>query len=62
MGAVGVADEGREQPAGDAWGHDISPERQAELERRLHVWEQEVDHGEREGPFDGVKLTGADVF
>lgn len=47
---------------GDAWSDDISRERQAELVQQLQAWRQEVDHGERKGPFDGAKLTGADVF
>jgi uncharacterized protein YjbI with pentapeptide repeats len=61
---VGAADEGGKQ----AWGDDIPPERQAELERRLQAWEQEADHGNRKGPFDvgdelsRFGLTGADVF
>src|SRR5258708_673278 len=60
-GGGDVADEGK-QTGGDAWGDDISEERQAELEQRLQAWEQEADHGERKGPFDGVLLRGADVF
>ncbi|HEV2460003.1 MAG TPA: hypothetical protein VGS80_16725 [Ktedonobacterales bacterium] len=56
-----MADESK-QTAGNAWGDDISPERQAELEQRLHAWEQDADHGTWKGPYHGVKLTGADVF
>ena len=55
-----------------AWGDDISDERKAELESRLQAWDQETDHGNRKGPFDGaglseeerehVQLTGADAL
>ncbi len=55
-----MADEGK-QAWSDAWGDDISAERKAVLEQRLQAWEQETDHGERKGPFDGDTLTGADV-
>lgn len=44
------------------WGDEISDERKAELQQYLQTWEQETDHGERRGPFDGIKLTGEDVF
>lgn len=53
---MGVADEAG-HPAGDAWGDDISPERQAELEQRLQQWASESDHGERKGPFDPTGLS-----
>ncbi|HEX6796980.1 MAG TPA: pentapeptide repeat-containing protein [Ktedonobacterales bacterium] len=64
---MGVADEGSKRAVGNAWGDDISPERQAELEQRLQAWEQEADHhSEQRGPFDRgetiLRLTGADVF
>lgn len=68
---MGAADRAG-QPARDAWGDDIPPERQAWLEERLQAWEREADHGGRKGPFDAtglsdeegtrVTLTGADVF
>lgn len=51
-----------QKAVGDAWGDDISEERKAVLEQRLQAWQAEADHGERKGPFDGVPLTGADVF
>jgi uncharacterized protein YjbI with pentapeptide repeats len=60
-----VAAEGQ-QSAGDAWGDDILPERQTELEQHLQAWEREADHGERKGPFDrqetNLRLTGVDVL
>src|SRR5262249_40684654 len=59
-GRGSMADEGKPS-LGDAWGDAISDERQAELEARLHAWEQAADHGDRTGPFDGEQLTGADV-
>lgn len=39
----------------------ISSERQAELQSYLDRWQAEIDHGNRAGPYDGVRLTGADV-
>jgi uncharacterized protein YjbI with pentapeptide repeats len=56
-----MTDEGN-RTTGDAWGDDISEERQAELAARLQAWEQEADHGERKEPFDEETLTGADVL
>ncbi len=47
---------------GDRWGDHISPERKAELQGYLDRWDKETDHGERKGPFAGVKLSGADVY
>jgi Pentapeptide repeats (8 copies) len=60
---------------GDAWGDDISEERQRELETILAAWDAETDRGDHKGPFDftGMEyapeerskpliLTGADVF
>jgi hypothetical protein len=52
---------------GEAWGDDISEERQRDLDAFLTVWDAETDHGDRKGPFDfgpgrSVNLTGADVF
>src|SRR5215469_13340513 len=60
------------------WGDPISPERQDELWQCLDQWEEETDHGERQGPFDkgpfdkgpfdrgpgkmNMRLTGADVY
>jgi len=46
---------------GIAWGDDISEERQRALDAILAAWDAETDHGERKGPFDSVRLTGADV-
>jgi hypothetical protein len=55
----------------DAWGKQISAERQAELQGYLDHWAAETNRGERRGPFDheigasalaGVRLTGSDVF
>jgi uncharacterized protein YjbI with pentapeptide repeats len=43
------------------WGDDISDDRRAELDRRLQAWTAEGEGG-RDGPFQGVSLTGADVF
>ena len=47
---------------GDAWGDDITEEREAELGAILAIWDTEIDHGDRRGPFDGAHLSGADVF
>jgi hypothetical protein len=66
-GRQGMSDEQgqAEQPA-DAWGQPISAVRQAELQHYLDRWKDEVDHGDRRGPFDkqpgeifGTPLTGA---
>lgn len=47
---------------GDAWGDSITKKRAAELEEMLKTWEmQGEEHGGRGGPFDGVRLSGADV-
>ncbi len=56
-----MADE-EKQSSGDAWNDDITGERKAELEAVLQAWAHDADHGEKRGPFDGIKLTGADVF
>jgi uncharacterized protein YjbI with pentapeptide repeats len=50
----------QEKPA-DAWGQPISEERQRELQDFLDRWVVEPDHGARKGPFESVRLTGADV-
>jgi uncharacterized protein YjbI with pentapeptide repeats len=47
---------------GDTWGDDISEERKEELVAFIAAWDAETDHGDRRGPFDKAKLTGADVF
>jgi uncharacterized protein YjbI with pentapeptide repeats len=47
---------------GIKWGDPISQERQRELQSYIDRWDAETDHGERQGPFHGVKLSGADVF
>jgi Pentapeptide repeats (8 copies) len=44
------------------WGDPISSERQAELQGYLDRWQAEADHGDRNGPFAQVQLTGADVY
>jgi pentapeptide repeat protein len=45
------------------WGQPVSAERQAELQSALDAWNTpNTDHSKRKGPFDGVPLTGADVF
>jgi Pentapeptide repeats (8 copies) len=47
----------------DKWGDPISKERWSELLGLLAAWDVPgADHGERKGPFEGVKLTGAEVF
>ncbi len=46
---------------GDRWGNDISEERQIALLALQNQWTAEADHGTRRGPFDGFRLTGADV-
>jgi hypothetical protein len=51
----------QEKPA-DAWGQPISEERQAELAAMQAAWDAPgADHGDRKGPFHGVRLTGADT-
>ena len=61
---MGVAD-GAGHPAGDAWGGDISPERQAELEvlfARQAEWATKPEAERGESVFKDVPLTGGDVF
>jgi uncharacterized protein YjbI with pentapeptide repeats len=54
---------------GDAWGESITKQQADVLEAILQAWEAEKEHEERRWPFaiyqsvwNGVKLTGADVF
>lgn len=70
------AQEPVDEAAVPKWGDPISPERQAELQRRLDAWAAEQDHGEHKGPFHitladtladlssslRMGLTGADVY
>ncbi len=49
-------------PAEDGWGTRPTERRQAELEKKLHEWDVEDDHGDRRGPFDGIWLNGAEIF
>jgi uncharacterized protein YjbI with pentapeptide repeats len=49
---------------GDAWGDDISEEREAELQvlfDRQREWAAQPEATRGESVFKGVKLTGADV-
>jgi hypothetical protein len=46
----------------NGWRQPITEERQAELQGYLDRWEAETDHGKRKGPYDGVKLSGADTY
>ena len=46
----------------NAWGQAISAERMGELQEQLARWNGTTDHGARRGPFDGVALTGADLW
>jgi len=47
----------------DAWGQPLTAQREQELHDLLNAWNApNANHGERRGPFDGVWLTGADVF
>jgi uncharacterized protein YjbI with pentapeptide repeats len=51
------------EAVGTRWGDPISEERQAELQGMLDAWAAPgTNHGNRKGPFDTVRLTGADVF
>src|SRR5260370_36946868 len=51
------------EPPAPKWGDPISAERQAELQDILDDWEaSEADYSDTNGPFHGVRLTGADVF
>ena len=59
--AAPATTETTEQPV-DAWGYPISAERQAELQGYLDRWQAETDHGGRKSPYDGVSLSGADVY
>lgn len=59
-----MADEGS-QSAVDAWGDDIPPERQAELDalaERQREWAAQPESERGDSAFEGVRLTGADVF
>jgi uncharacterized protein YjbI with pentapeptide repeats len=46
---------------GTRYGERISQSRQDELLGALTAWDEATDHGSRRGPFDGRRLTGADV-
>src|SRR5260370_5404551 len=49
-------------PAADAYGQPLAPQREQELQNLLDAWNApDADHGERRGPFDGVRLMGAEV-
>jgi hypothetical protein len=48
--------------SGTKWGDAISEDRRIELELILQRWGAAAEQGSRRGPFDGVTLTGADVF
>ena len=51
------------ETSADAWGQPLSPKREQGLQNLLDAWNApHADHGGRRGPFDGVQLTGADVF
>jgi uncharacterized protein YjbI with pentapeptide repeats len=50
------------EAVGTRWGDPISEERQAELKGYLDRWATETKHGKRGGPFQGKRLTGAEVF
>lgn len=53
---------GQPEPLQDGWGQPISAERQIELQAMLDAWNAPgTDHGNRKGPFDGVRLSGAGV-
>ncbi|HEX8995190.1 MAG TPA: pentapeptide repeat-containing protein [Ktedonobacterales bacterium] len=48
---------------GKRWGDPISERRQAELQARLDAWNApQAVQSTSKGPFDGERLTGADVF
>lgn len=53
------------KPTGIAWGDDISEDRLAELKElfeRQQVWAEQPRRDMEPSVFNGVKLTGADVF
>jgi hypothetical protein len=50
------------RPIGEQWGEAISADRQVQLQGYLDRWEGEAEHGDRNGPFHEVKLTGAEMF
>jgi hypothetical protein len=61
---VSGADKEPNKAIGDAWGEDIPPERQAELEalhQRQAEWAAKPEAERGKSAFKGVGLTGADV-
>jgi uncharacterized protein YjbI with pentapeptide repeats len=49
-------------PLGEAWGQSITQERANDLEAQRQQWAGEAVPCKRQGPFEGIRLTGADVF
>lgn len=51
------------EAVGKRWGDPISVERQAELQARIDAWDASgANRNNRAGPFEKLKLTGADVY
>jgi hypothetical protein len=50
------------EPPAPKWGDPVSEERQAELQGIIDAWDTpDAEHGDRQGPFDRVRLSGADA-
>lgn len=50
------------EAVGKRWGDPISLVRQTELQARLDAWNaQGTEHGDSKGPYEGLRLSGADV-
>src|SRR5579859_4508370 len=58
------AQSGQATPVAGSWDDPsgISDARKVKLAEFQRTWDGETEHGTRRGPFDGVKLGGADVF
>jgi Pentapeptide repeats (8 copies) len=49
------------EAVGTRWGDPISEERKTKLQGYLDRWAVEKDRGTRQGPYHGIRLTGAEV-
>ncbi len=62
MGDSVQAKGGPTQAPKDAWGDPVTAARAGVLSGHLQHWKNKTGRGDRRGPFDGMRLTGADVF
>src|SRR5579883_2322968 len=62
MGDSVQAKGGPTQAPKDAWGDPVTAARAGFLSGHLQHWKNKTGRGDRRGPFDGMRLTGADVF